>query len=102
MEKRRVTVSVGGLPCSFYSDDPDEYISILEQRTNEALRQTAGFSGSSGYRNAVLTVLSLTDQIMRTEQKGKTEPKGNRKSTPKTAGKEDRGQVSVWDLLDRD
>ena len=100
MEKRRVTVSIGGLPCSFYTDDTDEYISALEQRTNEALRQAAGVSGSSAYRNAVLAVLSLTDQLMRTEQKGETEHKGNRKSIPKAAVKKEKGQVSVWDLLD--
>lgn len=97
MEKRKVTISICGKPCSFYSDDPEEYISALEQRVNAAMKQTAGFSGSSAYTNALLTVVFLTDQLLRTEQRGT----GSRKNVPKTEGREkDKGQVTMWDLLD--
>ena len=102
MEKRKVTISIGGRPCSFYSDDSDEYIVALEQRVNTVMQETAKFSGSSSYTNAMLTVLSLTDQLMRMEQAEKPEKpaqKGKKKADPKAAGKDD-GQVSVWDLLD--
>ena len=109
LEKRKVTIWIGGQPCSFYSDDSDEYLSALEQRANAAMRQTARFSGSSAYANAVLSVLSLTDTLFRTEQKMKeiiSEKEGNepKAHTPRKAivkGKEEEnGQVSVWDLLD--
>lgn len=93
MEKRKVTVSIGGQVCSFYSDDPDEYLAALEQRANAVMKQTAGFSGSSACTNAILAVLLLTDRILRAEQKG------HRKSSPKAA-EEDAGQVSIWDLID--
>ena len=105
MEKRKVTVSIGGQSCSFYSDDSDEYISELEKRANEAMRQTAEFSRSSPYTNAVLSVLFLTDQLMRAEQPGKlektqrAEQKAGRKNNQKAVAKDD-GQVSVWDLLE--
>ena len=96
MEKRRVTVSIGGQSYSFYSDDPDEYISALEQRTNAVMRETARFSGPSTYTNAVLSVLFLTDKMLRREQKGTKETK---KPAPKKEENE-KGQISVWDLLD--
>lgn len=107
MEKRKVTISIGGRACSFYSDDSDEYISLLEERANAVMKQTARFSGSSSYANAVLSVLFLTDQLLRTEQTEKpqaekppaVEHKGSKKNTGKAPGK-DNGQVSVWDLLD--
>ena len=85
MEKRKVTVSIGGQVCSFYSDDPDEYLAALEQRANAVMKQTSRFSGSSACTNAILAVLLLTDRILRAEQK---------------AAEEDAGQVSIWDLID--
>ena len=113
MEKREVTVSVGGQRCSFYSDDPDEYIAALEQRANAAMKQTEAFSGSSSHTNAVLAVLYLTDQLMRAEQdgSGKSVPKDTEKGTVKETVKntvksttknteKDRGQVSMWELLE--
>ena len=103
MEKRRVTIRVGERPCRFYSDDPDEYISALEDRANEAMRQTGG--------NAVHAVIFLTDQLLRTEQGKEPEQRehaGKPREIPakvkkpqKQAVKKDGGQVSVWDLLDR-
>ena len=100
MEKRKITVLVGGRPCSIYSDDPEEYVSALEQRANAVMRETAKFSGASAYTNAVLSVLSLTDALMRTEQ-GEQKP-GERTSLRKNAAKkteEEKGQISVWELL---
>ena len=122
MEKRKVTISIGGQLCSFYSDDSDEYISALEKRANAVMKQTEGFSGSSAYRNAVLSVLFLTDQLMSAEQDKPRKPEQNkpgpdrperadhlpaaeqkvRKNGVKPAKKEDgkdKAQVSVWDLL---
>ena len=108
MEKRKVTVSIGGKPCTFYSDDSEEYISALEKRANEVMKQTAKFAGSSTCTNAILSVLCLTDQLLRTERAeklGKTErpqraeQKVGKKNNPKAAA-EDKGQVSVWDLMD--
>ena len=107
MEKRKVTVSIGGKPCTFYSDDSDEYIAALEKRANEVMKQTK-FAGSSTCTNAILSVLCLTDQLLRTERAekpGKTEKpqraeqKAGKKNNPKVAA-EDKGQVSVWDLMD--
>ena len=122
MEKRKVTISIGGQLCSFYSDDSDEYISALEQKANAVMKQTAGFSGSSLYRNAVLSVLFLTDELLRAEQGRPQQPEPDklgsdrperedrlpaaeqkiRKNITKSAKKEeerDKAQVSVWDLL---
>ena len=89
MEKRRVTILVDGQPYSFYSDDSEEYL-------------------TSYYTNAVLSVLVLTDELLRMEQKNRetaSEQKAaearqmpGRKAPGKGAA-EDRGQISVWDLL---
>ena len=113
MEKRKVTVTIGGKPCSFFSDDSDEYISALENRANAVMKETARFSGSSVCTNAVLSVLFLTDKLLRIEQADKqekadkpeqaekpprTEQKISKKNNTKTTS-EDKGQVSVWDLL---
>ena len=106
MEKRSVTVLIGGQPCSFYSDDSDEFISALEQRANAVMKQTAKYAGSSAHSNAVLSVVSLTDSLLRAEAliaetaKGKAEEKHSspvRKPVKNPA--EDKRQVSVWDLL---
>ena len=111
MEKRRVWISVGGQPFGLVSDDTEEYLSALEHRANEVMRETARFSGSS-YTNAVYSVLSLTDELMRAEQRAqqaasgpKTPKAGPRKMAEKAAEKtaeKERGQISVWDLLDSD
>ena len=121
MEKRLVTITIGGQRCSFYSDDSDEYISALEQRANEIMRQTARFSLRA---NALLSVISLTDSLMREEKKTeekkseetegavKAEPKPEPKTEPKAGNKrnrknaastpeENQDQISVWDLLER-
>ena len=118
MEKRKVTIAIGGRVCSLYTDDPEEYISALEERANAVMKETAKFSGSSSYANAVFAVLSLTDQLLRMEQREnkqsmeeadrrqtgtppKPGPKESRK-TNKTPSGSDSGQVSVWDLLDEE
>ena len=106
MEKRKVTISVGRQTCSFYSDDSEEYISLLEQRGNEAMKQTAGFSGA----NAVLAVIYLADKLLRTEaavQEAEKPPKAEqgRKNAAKAAVKavkNDAGQISVWELLEEE
>ncbi len=105
LEKRKVTVSIGGRVYRFYSDDSDAYIATLEQRANAALKQTAGFSGASVLTNAVLAVLLLTDELMRTEQKapgdgGSPEVRETAKEKKKKPAEKDDGQVSVWDLLE--
>ena len=116
MDKRKVTMMVGGHACTFVSDDPDAYLAALEARANAALRQTSSFSGASAYTTAILAVLSLTDQLMRMEQnaaaaapdggppasKGKNPVPGG-KNLPKAERKAERkpiGQISVWDLLE--
>ncbi len=100
MNKRRVTVTIQGRPYTFYSDDTDEYIAELQRRANEALRETRELSGRS---SPVLTVLLLTDQLMRMEttkpeqpKMGKKEP--GQKKEPKA--KPGNGQVSMWDLIE--
>ena len=72
------------------------------------MNQTAAFSASSAHTNAVLSVLVLTDELLRMEQKNRetaSEQKAaearqmpGRKAPGKGAA-EDRGQISVWDLL---
>ena len=102
MEKRKVTVRIGGQRCSFLSDDPDEYISVLEKRANEVMQETAAFSGLSVQTNALLSVLFQTDRLLRMEASAGREKKpapgpAARKPQPKSTGKE---QISVWDLLE--
>ena len=98
-----MTVRIGGQPCSFISDDPEEYISVLEQRANEVMRQTAAFSGWSVQTNALLSLLFQTDRLLRMEQSQNPEKKQN----PRAAVKEqnpkspDRDQISVWELLEK-
>ena len=114
MEKRKVTVWVGGQPCRFYSDDTEEYLSTLAERANAVLRKTARDSGTSGNTNAVLSVLALTDALLRMEQRMQEiaaekkevsirEPAEAKRQIPRKtsskAAEEDPGQVSVWDLL---
>ena len=108
MEKRRVTIWIGGQPCSFLSDDPDAYLSALEKRANAAMKQAAG--------NPLHAVVSLADQQLRTEQaekplkaeKAEKAEKPEKTEKPKKAEKPDpgkksamveKGQVSVWDLI---
>ena len=102
MEKRRVTIWIGGQPCSFLSDDPDAYISALEKRANAAMKQAAG--------NPLHAVVSLADQQLRTEQAEKApkaekaeKPEKPRKAEKPDPGKKsamvEKGQVSVWDLI---
>jgi len=105
LEKRRVTLLIGGMPCSFYSDDTNEYLANLEQRANAVVRQTARFSGSSAQMNALLSVLSLTDELLRAEQKIQ-ELAADRRSAEirvrkAAANQEEKepGQLSVWDIL---
>lgn len=105
MEKRRVTVTIGGQRCSFLSDDSDTYIAALEKKANEVMRQTAPFSGFSPLTNAVLSVVFLTDELMR-ENKGKTEKPEDR-DEPRQARKgivrvsqQEKGQVSIWELME--
>ena len=130
MQKRRVTISIGGVPCAFYSDDSAEYLGTLAQRANAAMRETAEFSGQSAYRNAVLSVLSVTDELLRTEQRvrelqdaeyrnagdggdsssvladRKNRPPvcrsaaGRRGSAKEEPKERDRGQISIWDILE--
>ena len=109
MALRKVTITVGGRPCTFLSDDPEEYVSALEQKANAVMRKTGSFSGSS-YSNAILSVVSLTDELLQTEKKiqelseeANPEPAekkqaGVRKKSPPKLRESD-GQVSVWDVL---
>ena len=96
---------VDGQICSFYSDDSDAYIAALEKRANEVMKQTAKYSGASSHTNAVLSVIFLTDSLMREENEktenaaGPAESRKNRKNTASSTA-EDKGQVSVWELLD--
>ena len=104
MEKRKVTVIISGQPCSFYSDDSDDYILALEQRANAVMRQTAMFSGSSAYTNAILSVLSQTDALMRLELRKTAAEKpaapAPRKAPVKEESAENKKQISIWDLLE--
>ncbi len=106
MERRKVTILIGGQPIILYSDDPDEYLSALEQRANEVMRETSRFAGSSPYTNAMYTVLSLTDELLRAEQKTRNPsptPKMMRNSpgkNPEKTSEKDQGQISVWELLE--
>ena len=110
MEKRRVTITVGGQPYSFASDDPDEYIRTLEKRTNAALKETAEFAPSA-YAGAILAVISQTDRLLREEQaaqmrkteepdKSQTEKVFKKEPARKKVSAQEKGQVSVWDLLE--
>ncbi len=100
MDKRRVTIWIGGQPCSFYSDDPDGHISALEKEVNAAMKQAAG--------NAVHAAVYLADRMLRTKQAEKP-PKPEQPEKPQKAeragkpGKKDaveNGQITVWDLID--
>lgn len=119
MEKRKVTISIGGQLCSFYSDDSDEYITELEQRVNAAMEETAG--------NSVRAVIILTDQLLRMEQEKAGQAVATEQDMPlkaeqekpeqtdqpekekqlqaeqkgkKKAMKTEKGQISLWDLMD--
>ena len=107
MEKRKVSISVGGQSCVLNSDDSDEYLARLERRANEALKRTAGVAGASAHTNAICAVIALTDELMRTEQKIRrwtTERKTARndpdKKQPAGEPAQNWGQISVWDVLE--
>ena len=94
MEKRKITITLDGQPYSFYSDDPDAYLSDLEKRANAVMQQAAGF----GKNKTAFAVLFLMDQLMRMEG-GLPHPEQKAAPKPKSHSAE-KGQVSVWDLLD--
>ena len=103
MEKRKVTVMIGGQSCSFYSDDPDEYITALARRANAVMRETSRFSKASAYTNAVLSVISLTDALLRAEREKAETAKGqqpearrSRKNLEKTPGIKARFPYGSW------
>ena len=102
MEKREVTVSVGGQRCSIYSDDPDEYIAALEEKANRVVERFSGMNAKA--------ILFLTDALMRKEKtetpvEGPAEQKHEAKAEPKRARKNvskvssENNQVSMWDLV---
>ena len=101
MEKRKVTVTIGGQRCSFYSDDPDEYIAALAEKANTVVEQFSGMNAKA--------ILFLADALMRAEKAEKPAEeagglKAEAKAEPKRAGKgtkvpADKNQVSVWDLM---
>ena len=110
VEKRKVTLSIGGQPCGFYSDDSEAYLTALEHRANAVMKRTARYAGPSAYTNAVLSVLTLTDELREMRElsdareadpalAGRNPRKPAEKNPPKAPGK-DPGQVSVWDILD--
>ena len=103
LEKRRVTIWIGGQPCSFLSDDPAEYISALEKRADAAMRQAAG--------NAVHAAVYLADRLLRAEQaeepqkpekpeKAEKPQKAERAGKPGKKDAVEKGQVTVWDLIE--
>ena len=87
MEKRRVTISIGGQPCTFYTDDSDDYIAALQVKVNEAIRQFAG--------NYVHAMIHLTDQLLR---KAEIKPQKVEKTQKNPSKKEN--QVSMWDMIE--
>lgn len=106
LEKRKVTIRIDNRPYTFYSNDPDEYIADLERRANLIMKETGPYAGPSSYSNAMLSVISLTDELLRKEAEA---PAGAAEGAPprKTPGKKkkaaadraDDGQISVWDVL---
>ena len=95
LDKRRVTITIRGRSCSFFSDDEDAYIAELAERANATIKQ---FSG-----NNTNAVLYLTDALMRAEREKPAEeqPARSKQNTAKKPA-EDKGQVSVWELLKED
>ena len=93
MDKRRVTVTIGGRTCIFYSDDEDVYIAELARRANATMKQ---FSGN--YYHAVLY---LTDALIRAEKPTEGPPAQSKKNVGKKPP-EGSGQVSVWEILKED
>lgn len=102
MEKRKVTVTVGGQRCSFYSDDSDEYIAALAEKANKVVERFSGMNAKA--------ILFLADALMRAEKsetpaeepaelksEAKTEPVRARKNASKGSG--NNNQVSMWDLM---
>ena len=108
MEKHKVTITVGGQPCTFYSDDSDEDISALEKRVNAVMKETAG--------NTVHTAVFLADRLVRMEEEKRPEkepekpvladtpepdqPLKAEQQSRKKAVKAGEEQVSVWDVLE--
>lgn len=102
MEKRRVTIYIAHRPYSFYSTDTDEYIHELEEKANQVLRETASATHSSIQASAVLTVVSLADEILRKEKEAIANPENKtprRHVRPRgTEGSPDHSQMTIWDL----
>ena len=68
------------------------------------MRQTARYSGASVQTNAILSVISLTDALMRAEKEEIKKPEVPAEikrvvKKPAQPSEEGKGQVSVWDLL---
>ena len=67
MEKNRILVNVGGKGYTLVSSDPPEYVERVAAYADRTLRETAVATRQSVSQAAVMTVISLSDQVLKSQ-----------------------------------
>ena len=67
MEKRKVTIHVGGKAYTLMSTDSDEYMQRMENLADRTLRETSAATHQSIQASAVLAVISLADEVIKSQ-----------------------------------
>ena len=113
MDKRRVTIYIGHRPYTFYSTDSDEYLRRLEEKANQVLSNTASITHAGPQASAVLSVVSLADELLRQEMAVQTAAREEPQATPKAETKKapqkrekskkaapsgSDNQLTIWDI----
>ena len=113
LDKRRVTIYIGHRPYTFYSTDSDEYLRRLEEKANQVLSTTASITHAGPQASAVLSVVSLADELLRQEiaaqAKVQEAPQANaqaetkkappkREQKKKTNRSDNENQLTIWDI----
>ncbi len=67
MDKRKVTIHVGGKAYTLMSTDTDEYMQRMEALADRTLREISAATHQSVQASAILAVISLADEVIKSQ-----------------------------------
>ena len=67
-EKRKIAVNVGGKGYTLVSSDPPAYVQRVAALADRTLRETAAATHQSVQQAAVLAVISLADDVIKSQE----------------------------------
>ena len=67
-EKRKIAVNVGGKGYTLVSSDPPAYVQRVAALADRTLRETAAAAHQSVQQAAVLAVISLADDVIKSQE----------------------------------